>query len=286
MDSLFLRPVQPGQPELEAALIAEIAANGPITFARLMDQALYHPMYGYYLAPDRRPGRGGDFLTAPETHPFFGLTIARQLVEMWERMGRPVPFSVREYGSGIGGLAYDVIVGMLDLRPELRASLRYRFNEVNQHRVAQALAAMDEVGVGDLVDVDDGEPIEGVVLANEVADAMPVHRLLWTGSELQERWVGWTGEAFVDVMGPLSAEVAGMELPSYLARAGVDLDHDAGWCPIGGFPGYGSLDQGNGCWLVPRIRSGHRLWISGCRVVSRPSTGRNRACLFRAYGYG
>jgi SAM-dependent MidA family methyltransferase len=223
VDSKSLPSIRRGHPDLEASLIAEIAANGPISFARFMGQALYHPEFGYYVSPERRPGRGGDFLTAPETHPFFGLTIARQLVEMWERLGRPEPFGVREYGSGIGGLAYDVIVGMLSLRPEIRSALRYRFNEVNQHRVAQALAAMDEVGLGDLVDIDDGEPIEGVVLANEVADAMPVHRLLWTGSDLQERWVGWDGEDFGDVVGPLSPEVAEMDLPAYFARVGVDL---------------------------------------------------------------
>lgn len=223
VDSQSLPSLRHGHPGLEASLIAEIEANGPITFARFMGQALYHPEFGYYISPERRPGRGGDFLTAPETHPFFGLTIARQVVEMWERLGRPEPFGVREYGSGIGGLAYDVIVGMLSLRPEIRSALRYRFNEVNQHRVAQALAAMDEVGLGGLVDIDDGEPIEGVVLANEVADAMPVHRLLWTGSDLQERWVGWDGEDFGDVVGPLSPEVAGMDLPAYFARVGVDL---------------------------------------------------------------
>ena len=223
MDSPSLPPEQRNSPELEAALVAEITASGPMTFARFMDRALYHPRFGYYLSPERRPGRGGDFLTAPETHPFFGLTVARQLVEMWERLGSPPSFGVREYGSGIGGLAYDVIVGMLDLRPALRTVLRYRFNEVNQHRVAQALSAMDQVGFGDLVDVDDGEPIEGVVLANEVADAMPVHRLVWTGTDLQETRVGWDGEQFVEVVGGLSADVASLNLPAYFARVGVEL---------------------------------------------------------------
>ena len=206
-----------------AELISEIESKGPITFARFMEHALYHPVHGYYLSASRRPGRGGDFLTAPETHPFFGLTIARQLAEMWERLDRPSPFVVREYGSGIGGLAYDVIVGLLDTQPEIRESLKYLFNEVNQHRVAQALSAMDEVGFGDLVDVDDGRQITGVVLANEVADAMPVHRLRWTGEQLEEILVGWDGGAFVDVLGPLSSGVDALDLPAYFARNGVVL---------------------------------------------------------------
>src|SRR4051812_14184430 len=82
-----------GNPDLVAAILAEIdAAGGRITFARFMELALYHPRWGYYLSPRRRPGRPGDFLTAPETHPFFGITLARQIAECWERLGRPDPF--------------------------------------------------------------------------------------------------------------------------------------------------------------------------------------------------
>ena len=77
-----------GNPDLIAAIRAEIdAAGGRIPFARFMELALYHPAWGYYLSPARRPGRPGDFLTAPETHPFFGITLARQIAECWERLG-------------------------------------------------------------------------------------------------------------------------------------------------------------------------------------------------------
>ena len=223
MNSEAQPSTQPVQTALVTELVDEIRTKGPISFARYMEQVLYHPDHGYYVSPSRRPGRGGDFLTAPETHPFFGLTLARQIAEMWERLGQPNPFVIREYGSGIGGLAYDIIVGLLDVHPQLQSSLRFLFNEVNQHRVAQALAAMDEVGFGELVDVDDGRTITGVVLANEVADAMPVHRLRWTGSELEELFVGWEDDQFIDVPGPLSAQVVAMDLPAYFVRQGIDL---------------------------------------------------------------
>lgn len=213
-----------GNPLLVDEIQSEIAALGPITFARFMEQALYHPEHGYYVAATRRPGRGGDFLTSPETHPFFGLTIARQLLEMYERLGRPEPFTILEYGSGIGGLAYDVIVGMLEDQPKLRRSLRYSFNEVNPYRVAQALDAMDEVGLGDIVDIDDGTtPITGVVLANEVADAMPVHRLRWTGTDFEELFVDWQEGQFVEVPGAVSFDVVAIDPVAYLTRQGVDL---------------------------------------------------------------
>jgi SAM-dependent MidA family methyltransferase len=188
-------------PALVALIHDEIAANGGrITFARFMDLALYHPEHGYYLSAERRPGRGGDFLTAPEATPYFGITLARQIAEFWERLGRPDPFDVREYGAGIGGLAYDVIAGLSTEAPDAAKALRYRLVEINQHRLAQALAAFDEVGLAHLVvpetPGDNLEPITGVALANEVADALPVHRLVMRHGELRERFVVWRNDWF------------------------------------------------------------------------------------------
>ena len=210
---------------LPATIRDEIARTGPITFARYMEFALYHPEHGYYLAERRRPGRQGDFLTAPEVHPFFGLTIGRQVAECWERLGRPDPFTIVEYGAGIGGLAYDVMVGMLDAEPAIRSALRYWLNEVNPHRTRQALDAMREAGFGEIVAPDDGLPVTGVLLANEVADALPVHRLRWTGTGFEEIRVGWDeARGFVDVPGPLSPEVACWDPLSRLTQYGVDVD--------------------------------------------------------------
>ncbi len=215
----------PGNPDLIAIIRDDIAATGAIPFARFMELALYHPEHGYYVSPERRPGRGGDFLTAPEMHPLFGLTIARQVLECMDRLDDAEPFTILEYGSGIGGLAYDVIVGIVEERPDVRSRLRYRLNEVNQHRTAQALSAMDEVGIGDIVDIDDGtDPITGVILANEVADAMPVHRLRWTGSTFEEAWVTWDdASGFTDRFGTLSPDVEALDPAAYLRSAGVDL---------------------------------------------------------------
>src|SRR6478672_6786351 len=107
--------------ELSNIIQAEIEQNdGRITLA------LYHPEHGYYLTAERKPGRGGDFLTSPEASPLFGITIARQIAECWNRMGRPDGFSIREYGSGVGGLAYDILAGLSDAAPDLFASITYR----------------------------------------------------------------------------------------------------------------------------------------------------------------
>jgi SAM-dependent MidA family methyltransferase len=222
-------PDERGHPDLIAALRDEIATTGPITFARFMDVALYDPDAGYYRTPARRPGRGGDFITSPEIHPFFGFTIANQIAEMWERLGRPNPFVVREYGPGVGGLAYDIIAGLHARHPEVVPALRYRLRDVNRHRMAEAMSAMIEVGLDGIVSVEDPsrkgaiEPVTGIVLANEVADALPAHELAWDGAALRERLVAWADDWFGWEAGPLSPEVAATDPAGWLRERGVDV---------------------------------------------------------------
>ena len=222
-------PPDVGDPRLIRVIRAAIAASGGrITFAAFMDLALSHPEHGYYRSPERRPGRGGDFLTAPETTPYFGFMVARQIAECWERLGRPEPFTIREIGSGIGGLAYDVIAALLDNHPELRPSLVYRLAEPNHHRQAEAVAAMAEAGLGDLVIAEEtrnsdrpAAPITGVVLANEVADALPVHRLVVRDGRVAERYVTWRDDAFAESEGAVSDPDLGDPLLDRLRNDGV-----------------------------------------------------------------
>ncbi|MBA3274976.1 MAG: SAM-dependent methyltransferase [Chloroflexia bacterium] len=267
---------------LIAELRDEIVRTGRIPFARFMDLALYHPVHGYYMSPDRRPGRGGDFLTAPELHPFFGLTVARQIAECRDHLDRPEPFTILEYGSGIGGLAYDVIAGLLHAEPEMRSSLRYRLNETNPHRLAQALTAMDEAGLGEIVTADVGEePITGVILANEVADAMPVHRLRWTGTAFEEVWVGWDERAgFVDESGPLSPAMAAFEPVAYLERAGVD---PASW-PAGSRIEVSPAAASWAASLAARLRRGYAIVIDYGYPARELYAGHRLEGLLRVYG--
>jgi SAM-dependent MidA family methyltransferase len=114
-----------GEPALVELIRAEIERDGPITFARFMERALYEPGLGYYAVSATRPTRAGDFLTAPELHPIFGLTVARQIDEMWRLMGRPRPFVVREYGAGTGALYLAIVDGLPTRRWRCRpAALR------------------------------------------------------------------------------------------------------------------------------------------------------------------
>jgi SAM-dependent MidA family methyltransferase len=166
----------------------EIRGAGPMPFARFMELALYDPEGGYYRAADARPGRGGDFLTAPELHPIFGACLATGLEDVWHRLDRPDPFVVREHGAGTGALARSVLDAIDD--PDLRQAIRYEPVEVERRRVEAFLRALGKAGHGDRVGVPGADPIEGVVLANEVLDALPVHRVRQRGDRLLELAVG------------------------------------------------------------------------------------------------
>ena len=192
------------RPELVALLREEIEAAGRITFARFMEQALAHPEHGYYTAGDAAPGFGGDFLTAPETHALFGTLLARQLAECWDRLGQPARFVVREHGAGTGALALSVMAGLRDERPDALAATRYELGDVSSRRVAAGLAWADEAGFAGQVAAASDDPITGVIVANELLDALPVHRLVVRDGELAEAYATWREGWFAEELGPLS----------------------------------------------------------------------------------
>ena len=175
----------------DAALVerirAEIRAHGPMPFVRFMELALYDPDGGYYRSAEARPGRGGDFLTAPELHPIFGASLATGLRDIWERLGRPDPFVIREHGAGTGALALGILDALAgpDHAPFL-AAIRYEPVEVDPRRIEAFETALTAAGHADRAARPGTDPFDGVVLANEVLDALPVHRVRRSGDELRE----------------------------------------------------------------------------------------------------
>ena len=198
-------------PALVGLIREEIAGAGPITFARFMELALYTPELGYYTSSPTRIGRGGDFLTAPETHPIFGAALARQVADVWRRLDKPPTFTIREYGAGRGALAESIVTALAADEPELSGSLSYEAVEVNPYRRAdlerRLAAAMPELPLRTLEPAAAAAtrpPATGLVLANEFLDAFPVHRVRQTRDGLREVYVEWRGGAFVEVSGPPS----------------------------------------------------------------------------------
>jgi SAM-dependent MidA family methyltransferase len=160
-----------------------------ISFARLMEMALYEPGLGYYSAGSVKLGQAGDFVTAPEISPLFSRCLANQCAEAFERMSEP---DVLELGAGSGVMAADVLIelealGRLPRRYlilEVSADLRERQRATLAARVPQHLARVQWLDAWP-------EELRGVVLANEVLDAMPVERFCMRGSNVNAVGVTW-----------------------------------------------------------------------------------------------
>jgi len=208
------------EPELVGRIRAEIADGGPITFARFMERALYEPELGYYRASSARPGRSGDFLTAPETHPIFGGALARQLVQLWEVLARPAEFVLREHGAGGGTLAVAIVDRLRRDGSGLFDALRYEPVEIEPRRRPEIAARLSEAGfLGVLGDARGERRVIGCVLANEVLDALPVHWVEQRDGRLREVMVDWRDDAFGEVLAPPSSAA----LPDRLAAEGIVL---------------------------------------------------------------
>ena len=180
-------------PRLAGRIRQEIRRDGSMPFARFMELALYDPDGGYYRADEARPGRAGDFVTAPELHPIFGELLGRAVDQVWRLLGEPRPFVVQEHGAGEGALAI----------PLLRAidpSIRYVPVEVDGRRLARLRDHLEAAGLADRLETAPTTPFDGIVLANEVLDALPVHRLRRRGAEILELGVDVADDGhFVEV---------------------------------------------------------------------------------------
>ena len=184
-------------PDLLTAIRDEIRRDGPMSFARFMEIALYDPTSGYYRSAEARAGREGDFLTAPEAHPIFGRAIARFAAAVHAAIGSPPAFAIREYGAGEGALAaplVDALLNPVDPGSPAPVVLRYLVDEVEPRRVTAVRARIAGLGRGAagrvVVEPDDGTAIEGLAIANEVLDALPTARVVPRGDDLREVRVG------------------------------------------------------------------------------------------------
>ena len=214
-------------PLLVERITTEIRRDGPMTFARFMELALYDPDAGYYTAarppaePETGPGRRGDFLTAPEGHPIFGWAIARHLESVWEGLGRPDRFVVREHGAGSGALAGSILDGLRRSASPLLPATRYQAIDSSPTRLAALRNRFADDGLAGHLEPFDQRPETGAILANELLDALPVHRVEGgPGGELLERFVSIAADGgFTTTLGPPSTRA----LASRLAAENVTL---------------------------------------------------------------
>jgi SAM-dependent MidA family methyltransferase len=209
---------------LASVLRAEIeAAGGRITFARFMALAVGHPDHGYYARSDLRWGRDGDFETSPEVHPIFGYLWARQVAECWDRLGRPTRFDLVEPGAGTGSFSVAILTWLRERAPECFAAVRPWVLDGHPRRIEEQRAALQRAGFEiqhALLDdwLRQPDPIEGVVISNELFDALPVHLVRQEAGALREWYVHAAGDGTLHLeLGEPSTEA----LAAHLATLGV-----------------------------------------------------------------
>ncbi|MFO1303960.1 MAG: SAM-dependent methyltransferase [Burkholderiales bacterium] len=158
------------------------ASGGWLSFADYMQHVLYAPGLGYYAAGARKLGASGDFVTAPEMTPLFGRALAKPVAAILEATGGD---AVVEFGAGSGALARDILATL--------PAMRYRILEVSPDLRERQRATL--LPFASRVEWLDRLPaaIEGVVVMNEVLDAVPPHVIARRGGDWMERGVAWNG---------------------------------------------------------------------------------------------
>ncbi|HEX7793905.1 MAG TPA: SAM-dependent methyltransferase [Vicinamibacterales bacterium] len=192
-----------------------------------MDAALYHPEFGYYARAVQRSGRAGDFFTSVDVGPLFGELLARQIGEMHEILNsefRIQNFDLVEAGAGNGRLSADILRALKRDAPESYVATRVHLVEASE--AARATHAQTLAEVADrLASSSPALPdsFEGVLIANELLDAMPVHQVVMRENGLREVYVESRGDDLGLCEGPLSTP----RLAGYFAALGTALE--PGW---------------------------------------------------------
>ncbi len=229
---------------MEDLIREEITREGPMTFARFMALALYHPTLGYYSGggAGREPlGWGGDYFTSGDLHPLWGWSLARQIHQIWELLGRPPRFDVAEPGAGRGLLAREIWRYARERAPDWSAALRYTLVDraapdsplraKREARLASELHALDvppgaTCWVRSLDEAFGPRGLTGVVVSNELVDALPVHVLQVRQGRLWELYVALRDGRLIPGLDDPSTP----ELEAYLDRYRIPWrDYPEGW---------------------------------------------------------
>lgn len=171
----------------------EIAKGPGISFAHFMEAALYYPHGGYYTSEHFTLGKSGDFITAPELTPLFAACFSQQFISLFEYLGNA---NILELGAGSGRFAKDLLMQLQRFHAlpdhyfiyEISASLRNKQQQfLKQHcpDFYSRIIWLDTLPT----------QFEGIIFANEVLDALPVHRF-HVGQSIQECGVTWENKQF------------------------------------------------------------------------------------------
>ena len=169
-------------------IVSEIEANGPLTFARFVELALYDREVGYYASGRARIGKHGDFFTNVSVGPLFGQLLAGQFREMWSRLGKPARFALVEQGANDGQLAMDILCA---LGSEILETVEYwiiepfpAWRRLQEQKLQNVEAKVK--WVDDLIAL----PVfDGIHFSNELVDSFPFHLIRSNGKRWEELYV-------------------------------------------------------------------------------------------------
>lgn len=203
--------------QLSALIMSEIdAAGGVLRFSRYMELALYAPGLGYYSAGATKFGDAGDFVTAPEISPLFARCVARNCAPVIASLGAST--EILELGAGSGVMAADLLLELdqlgalpagyliLETSPDLRQRQRQTITQ-RAPALADRVRWLEQMPGG----------VRGVVLANEVMDALPCERFQVSASGIEYLGVAWRDGGFV--WQSLPADAALLDCQSRIATA-------------------------------------------------------------------
>jgi len=212
-----------GATMLADLLQRRIKDQGPITFRDWMEAALYDPHDGYYCRKGiERWGRAGDYRTSPERTPLFAATFAHYFTELYNQLNRPERWTIVEAGAAAGHFAEAVLRALEQQFPQLFAVTKYVLNDLSATSLAAAKQRL--IRFSDTIDFLPLEQLEigeaGIIFANELLDAFPVHRVTLEEGQLRELYVTLDDSGkFAWVTGPLSTP----RLTEYFDFVGVQL---------------------------------------------------------------
>jgi SAM-dependent MidA family methyltransferase len=221
---------------LQQLVVERIQHTGPLTFADYMRMALYEPGYGYYVTGPAKMGWEGDYYTSTDVSALFAHCMGRQLLQMWEQLGRPSPFTVQEQGAGRGDLARQVQSWANQEIPEFGTALIYQTTDIytGNDALASHMIVPTQAESEATVSTPNSLSLQPhVILSNELLDAFPVHVLEKHGETLYEIYVDVREGKLCETRGEISNEDVAAYLDHYKIpwriyedgwRAEVNLD--------------------------------------------------------------
>ncbi len=205
--------------ELLEIILSEIRASGAITFERFMELALYHPEYGYYMKTPLPFGPEGDYYTSGHL-PLFGETLALQAIELAEVLSQD-ELTIVEVGPGMGYLAQGLLnelrsQGMMERFWYILVEMNPYLRDHQQRLLAPFSHRLLWQSIAELQD------IQGLIILNEVLDALPVHLIQYENGRFQEVYVVDDSGRLRETLGPLSNG----QLKAYIDRYNIpEISH-------------------------------------------------------------